>query len=133
MYESKDGHTQWSGVCRHQGQDTFSDNCNRIRFGPSIPLSIDSTPLDAFHTLLSVNAMSNIILQWTERIRRDQCPHYAVITIDELNAFLGLLILFGTMKLSHIRAYLEHESWCAVCSCCHVGKTLQADFTLLTV
>ena len=30
-------------------------------------------------------------------------PPYAVITMDELNAFLGLLILFGTKKLSHTR------------------------------
>ena len=81
----------------------FSDNCNRICFGPTISLSIDSTPLDAFHTLLSVDAMSNIILQWTERFRRDQCPHYAVITMDELNAFLGLLILYGTIKSLHTR------------------------------
>ena len=97
---------KWSPVLKGINISPFTDTS-----GPKVPLP--SSPVDVFSLFFTPTLMKHIVdqsnLYASECMGEEKFANWMKITVDELRAYMGFMILMGLVKLPSIRDYWKKD------------------------
>jgi len=75
--------------------------------GPSARTKTETTPLDVFHLMVTVVLLESIVKETLAYAELKKASNFTEFYIEELQAFIGIHIAMGLLKLPRIQDY-----WC---------------------
>ena len=87
-----------------QTTPNFDENTKfSLEFAPMVqPAHLSLTTIEQFFSLIFTNSLLSKIVDYTNIRIKLKSINVSPITINELKAFIGLLILFGLKKINHV-------------------------------